>query len=103
VDLVKSTPFMDQLAADGIKLTNYYTEFECTPSRASLMTGRYPISLGMQHECITPFSEWGLPKTETTMADVFSKCVCVCSFHVFFIFVLLIFIYLIMYPLHVMF
>jgi arylsulfatase A-like enzyme len=70
VDLTKATPNMDKLAEEGIKLTNYYTEFECTPSRAALMTGRLPVSTGMQHECITTGSEWGLKKSETTMADI---------------------------------
>ena len=34
--LSKCTPFMDQLAGDGIKLTQYYTQQLCTPARAAL-------------------------------------------------------------------
>ena len=52
---------MDGLAADGIKLRNYYSQQLCTPSRASLLTGKYPIHLGMQHDVIQPESPFGLP------------------------------------------
>jgi arylsulfatase A-like enzyme len=37
------TPHLDQLAAEGVMLTNFYaTGSACTPSRGSLLTGRYP-------------------------------------------------------------
>lgn len=40
------TPKLDQLAADGLRLTNFNVEPECTPSRSALMTGRMPIRSG---------------------------------------------------------
>ena len=55
------TPYMDSLAADGIKLEWYYSQQLCTPSRASLLTGYYPIHLGMQHDVIQPESVFGMP------------------------------------------
>ena len=72
-DIPLATPFMDELASTGVKLDKYYSEMECTPARAALMTGKMPIKLGMQHECITPTSEWGLPTREATMASMLKE------------------------------
>src|SRR5215472_15127623 len=42
------TPNIDALAADGARFTNWYAAAPvCAPSRASLMTGRYPIRAGV--------------------------------------------------------
>lgn len=41
------TPVLDQLAAEGVRFTNYYAAGpECTPTRTALMTGRYPQRVG---------------------------------------------------------
>ena len=41
------TPRMDQIANEGLRLTNFNVEVQCTPSRSALMTGRYPDSVGV--------------------------------------------------------
>lgn len=42
-----STPNLDRLAARGMRLTEYYNNPRCCPSRASIMTGLYPHQVGM--------------------------------------------------------
>src|SRR6188508_2852118 len=41
------TPRIDQLAREGLRLTQFLVEPACTPSRAALMTGRYSIRSGL--------------------------------------------------------
>src|SRR5881628_1360887 len=44
------TPNLDRMAAEGMRFTDFYSAAEvCTPSRAALLTGRYPIRSGMAH------------------------------------------------------
>lgn len=43
------TPNLDQLAAGGVKLRSFYNNARCCPTRASLLTGRYPHEAGMGH------------------------------------------------------
>ena len=42
------TPNIDQLAKAGVRLEDFYTQQICTPTRAALMTGRYPLRYGLQ-------------------------------------------------------
>ena len=42
-----TTPTIDRLAAQGVKLENYYTGYSCVPARGAFLTGRYPIRLGL--------------------------------------------------------
>lgn len=61
------TPNLDALAYDGTILANYYVQPLCTPSRAALMTGRYPIRVGLQHDVIYSAQPYGLFLNETIM------------------------------------
>ena len=63
------TPRIDQLAAEGLRLTQFLVEPSCTPSRAALMTGRYSIRSGLSLVAVagTPIS---LPANEITMAEM---------------------------------
>ena len=55
------TPVLDALADAGVKLSRYYTQPDCTPSRAALLSGKYPATTGTYHGVLNPQSTWGLP------------------------------------------
>jgi arylsulfatase A-like enzyme len=67
------TPNIDRLAREGVRLENFHTSPLCSPTRAGLMTGRWPIRYGMGESVITPWRRWGLPTTEHTLADLLAK------------------------------
>jgi arylsulfatase A-like enzyme len=69
-DMSFATPILTSLAKKGMIMSNYYAQEVCTPSRASLLTGRYPLSLGMQYGVVSLTSPWGLDLSEQTIAEV---------------------------------
>ncbi len=69
-DLDYVTPKMTALIEDGVMLTNYYTAEVCTPSRAALMTGRYPIRLGVQLDVVGCNNRVALDLDETLLPEV---------------------------------
>ncbi len=72
------TPNLDRMAAEGARLTHFNTPAPfCAPTRASLMTGRYPFRCGMT---VNPapdsggrYTNLGLPMSEVTLADLFRR------------------------------
>uniref|UniRef100_A0A3P8RBK0 Sulfatase N-terminal domain-containing protein n=1 Tax=Astatotilapia calliptera TaxID=8154 RepID=A0A3P8RBK0_ASTCA len=65
------TPNLDRLAAEGLRFTDFYSTCPvCTPSRASLLTGRYQTRSGIYPGVFYPGSIGGLPLNETTIAEV---------------------------------
>ncbi len=65
-----ATPNLDQLAAEGVKLTSYYAaQAVCSASRAGILTGCYPNRIGI-HNAMMPNSNKGLHPDETTLAEM---------------------------------
>ena len=58
------TPNIDKLAAEGARLEQFYAQPMCTPTRACLMTGRYPLRYGLQTLVIPSGHTYGLPTDE---------------------------------------
>ncbi|KAL1442662.1 hypothetical protein MTO96_046310 [Rhipicephalus appendiculatus] len=63
------TPNMDALAAHGVLLTQHYSMQTCTPSRAALLTGLYPIRMGLQHDVLLPAQPGGVNLSVPTLAE----------------------------------
>jgi arylsulfatase A len=64
------TPHLDRMARSGLMMTDFYASANiCTPSRAGLLTGRYPIRTGLAHEVIQAKDTNGLPQAEVTLAE----------------------------------
>lgn len=69
-----NTPHLDKLAGEGVRLTSFYAAANvCTPSRAGLLTGRYPVRMGLAMDVVRPESTHGLPQSETTMAELLQE------------------------------
>lgn len=75
------TPHLDKLATEGVRMTHCYAPVPyCAPSRATLLTGRYPFRHGLQ---ANPFpsgdpvvknaDSLGLPTSEITLADLLKQ------------------------------
>src|SRR5215468_1942710 len=58
------TPHLDSLAQAGARLEQFYAQPMCTPSRAALMTGRYPHRYGLQTGVIPSAGTYGLATDE---------------------------------------
>lgn len=61
------TPNIDRLATRGTRLNQFYVQPVCTPTRGALLTGRYPIRLGLQCGVVRPWAQHGLPRDERTL------------------------------------
>jgi len=70
------TPNIDRLAADGVRFTDFYVPTPyCAPSRATLLTGRFPLRHGMVQNPAPDagINEIGLKASEVTMGELFQK------------------------------
>ncbi len=67
------TPNIDRLATGGVRLESFYGMMVCTPSRAALMTGRYPMRYGLQTLVIFPSHTYGLATDERTLPQALKE------------------------------
>lgn len=71
-DLV--TPHMDSLAKRGVRFTQFYAAAPvCSPSRAGLLTGRYPVRAGVPGNVPSRKGGIGMPALQVTIAETFKK------------------------------
>jgi len=63
------TPNLDKLALGGARLDQFYVQPLCSPTRAALLTGRYPMRHGLQVGVVRPWAQHGLPLEERTLAQ----------------------------------
>lgn len=63
------TPHIDRLAEGGVRLEQFYAQSVCSPTRAALLTGRYPIRTGLQCNVVRPWAQHGLPPEERTLGN----------------------------------
>ncbi len=79
------TPNIDRMASEGVRFTQFYSANPvCSPSRAALLTGRYPTRVGVPR-VLNPNDKVGLPDSETTIAQMLKakdyKTMCVGKWH----------------------
>jgi arylsulfatase A-like enzyme len=67
------TPNIDKLAEGGVRLEQFYVQPMCTPTRACLMTGRYPFRYGLQTAVIPSGHTYGLPTDEWLLPQALKK------------------------------
>lgn len=67
------TENLSKMADEGMRFTTFYSSAStCTPARASLLTGRYPLRVGLPR-VIYPEADKGLPKNEITIAELLKE------------------------------
>tara|TARA_R110002049_G_scaffold76250_4_gene196107 strand:- start:33650 stop:35056 length:1407 start_codon:yes stop_codon:yes gene_type:complete len=67
------TPNIDKLAKEGIKLESFYVAPMCSPTRAGLLTGRYPVRFGMMRAVIPPGRNYGLDPNEDMLPEMLQR------------------------------
>jgi arylsulfatase A-like enzyme len=67
------TPNLDKLAAAGARLEQFYVQPVCSPTRAALLTGRYPMRHGLQVGVVRPWAQYGLPLAERTLPQALKE------------------------------
>ena len=65
------TPRIDALASEGLRMTNFNVENQCTPTRSAIMTGRLPIRSGTHR--VTYGLPYGMAPWEFTLPEMLSE------------------------------
>jgi arylsulfatase A-like enzyme len=68
-----ATPQIDALAREGARLEQLYAQPLCTPTRAALLTGRYPTRYGLQRGVVRPWARYGLPLDERLLSQALAE------------------------------
>lgn len=64
-----ATPRVDGMAREGVRFTSFYAQPVCTPSRAALMTGCYPMRVGLPN-VLGAKANIGISSSEITLAQL---------------------------------
>jgi len=67
------TPNLNRLSKEGIELNRFYTAAICSPTRAGLMTGRYPDRFGLRSSVIPPWSSFGVDTSEVFLPQLLAE------------------------------
>ena len=67
------TPNIDSLVDTGVRFDQFYAEPMCTPTRAALMTGRYPLRYGLQTGVIPSGGLYGLSSDEWLLPQLLKE------------------------------
>lgn len=67
------TPNIDRIAKEGVRLERFYVAPVCSPTRAGLLTGRYPIRYGSMRAVYPPWRKGGLDAAEVTIAEALAN------------------------------
>jgi arylsulfatase len=74
---LSDTPNIDRLAAGGLRFNNFHTTSLCSPSRASLMAGRFPHSIGLGSHALTAMGFPGynaiVPESAKSVAKILQQ------------------------------
>ena len=71
------TPHIDRMAEEGLRFTNFYAQTVCGPSRASLMTGCYPLRVAVKQNRVEVHPH--LHTREITIAEVMKEVGYTCA------------------------
>jgi arylsulfatase A-like enzyme len=63
------TPHLDKLAEHGMRLMNHHVQPVCSPTRATLLTGRHVLRYGLQNTVISANDAYALPRNETLLSQ----------------------------------